>query len=184
MIEIRLKRKGENKSVTYGELRIPKVGFGCRTLELRDGSNLKFKQSCRIPEGTYIMVLKMNKFGYVCPQFKYKVKGFSIRPELDFENNHYNNLPSGHIAIGSDYPDAYSITLSTEVFRALSDACREIWGHFSGETIVLNVYKVVNYTITDEDYQDELMNRTFNFLDDEDDAEAEQPPLEHDSVDG
>jgi hypothetical protein len=43
MIEIRLKRTGENKNVTFGELRIPKIGFGCKTLELMDGSNMRYK---------------------------------------------------------------------------------------------------------------------------------------------
>ena len=184
MIEIRLKRTGENKSVTFGELRIPKVGFACKTLELKDGSNLHCKQSCRIPEGQYICEIKMNRIGVFCPQIKYKVKGFAVKPEFDFENGHFNSLPTGFISLGIDYPDAYSIRQSEDVKAALSDACRELYYQTGRGMVILNVYKVVNYTVTDEDYQEEIFTRTYNFLSGDDDDETELNPLEHDSVDG
>ena len=185
MIELRLKRTGENKSVTFGEFRIPKVGFGCKTLELKDGSHLMCKQSCRIPEGSYICEMKMNKVGIFCPHIKYKVKGFAVKPEFDFINNHFNNLPTGFIALGTGYPDAYSITQSAELNQALSNVCRELFYRANSESVVLNVYKVVNYNVTDEDYQDELLSRSFNFLGGvEDETDSELPPLEHDHIDG
>ena len=183
MIEIRLKRTGENKCVTFGELRIPKLGFGCRTLELRDGSALTCKHSCRIPEGQYICEIRVNKMGLFCPHIKYRVRGFAVKPQFDFENNHFLNLPTGFIAIGADYPDAYSITRSGEINRALSDACRELFMKGTRDAFILNVYKVVHYTVTDEDYYDELKSRNYNFLDNDDDEQTELDPLEHDSVD-
>lgn len=184
MIEIRLKRTGENKSVTFGELRIPKVGFACKTLELRDGAGLTCKQSCRIPEGQYICELKVNKSGIFCPHLKYKVRGFAVKPEFDFENDHFTNLPTGFISIGRDFPDAYSIMHSKEINEAFSDSCRRLFHECCRDTIILNVYKVVDYTKTDEDYDEEVSAVNYNFLEGLNDDQTELDPLEHDSVDG
>lgn len=173
MIEFRLKRLRENADVTFGELRIPSLHFGCRTLELKNGDDLACKHSCRIPEGEYQLQVKINKLGYFAPVFKYRIPGYPVRPEFDFENNHYNNLPTGNIAIGTAYPHAFGIESSEEVKRALSEACREIWSTHPNETFVLHVYKVVRYEVVDESYQRDMVNKTWNFLDDEDENEPE-----------
>lgn len=184
MIEIRLKRTDENKNVTFGELRIPKIGFGCKTLELMDGSNMRYKQSCRLPEGSYICEMKINKAGFFCPHIKYHVNGFAVKPQFDFENNHFNNIPTGFIAIGSGYPDPYSITRSREIDLAFSEACRELFQTYHSQQFVLNVYKLARgYSMTDDDYFDFAQQRQYNFIDNEEPENAEQPALEHDIID-
>ena len=53
MIEFALKRFEDNGYVTFGKLMIPRVNFSCLTIELTDGSALRFKQNCCINTGSY-----------------------------------------------------------------------------------------------------------------------------------
>lgn len=172
MIEIRLKRTGENACCTFGELRIPKIKFGCRTLELKDGSDMQCKQSCRLPEGNYLVDLKINQWGFFVPTIKYRVKGFAVKPKFDLFTHHFTNLLNGDIAIGTQYKGQYDIENTEEVRQVFSDACRKLYMEHHGNQFVLRVYKVVkNYQYYEDDFFKEMVNQTWDFLDSEDEED-------------
>ena len=172
MIELRLKRTGENACCTFGEFRIPKLKFGCRTLELKDGSDLRCKQSCRIPEDDYIVELKINKLGYFAPTIKYRVKGFAVKPKFDLFNHHFTNLLNGDIAIGSEYINQYDIQRSEEINQAFSDACRQLYMDFPHEEFILKVYKVAkDYQYYENDFFKEMIHHSWDFLGDDNEEE-------------
>ena len=172
MVEIRLKRTGENACCTFGELRIPKVKFGCRTLELKDGSGLMCKQSCRLPEGRYRVDLKINQMGYFVPVIKYKVRGFAVKPKFDLFTHHFSNLLNGDIAIGKEYQGQYEIKTSDEVRNALSDACKQLYTECGNDEVWLNIYKVVkNYQYYENDYFKEMINQAWDWLDNEEEED-------------
>jgi hypothetical protein len=170
MVEIRLKRTGENACCTFGELRIPKLKFGCRTLELKDGSGLQCKQSCRIPEGNYTVNLKINHLGFFVPAIKYRIRGFAVKPKFDLLNHHFSNMLNGDIAIGSEYNGQYDIKTSDEVRQAFSDACRQLYIEYPQEEFVLKVYKQVkDYQMYENDFFKDVVNQAWDFLDNKDD---------------
>ena len=173
MIELRLKRTGENACCTFGEFRIPKLKFGCRTLELKDGSDLRCKQSCRLPEGSYLVDLKINNMGFFVPVIRYRVKGFAVKPKFDLMNHHFTNLLNGDIAIGSEYDGQYNIKSNNEIRQAFSDACKMLYMDNPHEVYILKVYKVAkNYQMYEHDFFKEFVNQDWDFLgEDEDESE-------------
>lgn len=174
MIEIRLKRTGENTNCTFGELRIPKIKFGCRTLELRDGSNLMCKQSCRIDEGSYLADIKINKSGFFAPVIKYRVRGFAVKPKFDLFTSHFSDLLNGDIAIGIGYKDQFSIEANEEIRKAFHEACKKVWLENPSDTFILRVYKSAkNYQYYENDFFKETLGRDWNYLEEEEDAETE-----------
>ena len=172
MVEIRLKRTGENACCTFGELRIPKIKFGCRTLELKDGSNMKCKQSCRLPEGNYIIDMKINQWGFFVPVIKYRVRGFAVKPKFDLLTHHFSNLLNGDIAVGTEYKGQYEITNDDNFRQAFNDACRAVYMDNHQDQFVLRVYKQVkDYQMYEDDFFKDLLNQSWDFLDNVDDEE-------------
>ena len=172
MVEIRLKRTGENACCTFGEFRIPKIKFGCRTLELKDGSEMQCKQSCRLPEGNYLIEMKVNQWGLFVPTIKYRVKGFAVKPKFDLLTHHFSNLLNGDIAAGTEYKGQYEIANDDAFRQAFSDACRAVWLEHHNEQFVLKVYKVAqNYQYYKDDFYKDLLNQSWDFLDNVEDEE-------------
>ena len=176
MIQVNLKRKYENNSCTQGILTIPAYNFRCLTLELRDGDDMTFKQDCRIPEGSYILVRGFAQMWPSFPVFRRKLRGFARRPEFNLSAGKYMELPTGDIALGIKRIDDFSIQQSDELATAFKEIFREVFSR--KEIVVLCVFKGISYQYEDVTYN-QMQGRSYDFLktDDEDESELENDPF-------
>ena len=169
MVQINLKRKYENNSCTHGILTIPAYNFMCLTLELRDGDDMMYKHDCRISEGSYLLKQGFAQGCSLFPVFKKKPIGFAKKPEFDLSADTYIKLPSGHIALGTEKLDDFSIRQSDELATAFKEIFKDAF--FRKETVVLCVFKGKKYKYEDVTYYKHL-EKAYNFIKKIDDDES------------
>lgn len=159
MIEIQVKRKYGNRSITKGVLTIPQFDFTCNTLELADSKDLMYMQNCRLPEGIYQMVRGFASLSPTFPVLRKKPRGFSKKPEFCFTGLHYLNLWTGFIGLGIDNTgDLFSISESKEVEKTFKVIFREVFNERRKEIVALNLWKSRNYIYDDVSYDQYMYN--------------------------
>lgn len=175
MINIQVKRIRGNRSVVHGRLSIPRLGFSCYTLELREPTDLMYKFNCSIPEGNYVMKTGYDQRSAMYPVFKYKPVGYSKKPSLSLENGDYMHLATGDIALGDSIVSEWEIGQSGKFKETVRNVMHKIC--MSNEIIVLTVCKSKKYAFSYDCYEDQINDLDaidfFNEADDEEPIELE-----------
>ena len=175
MIEFALKRFEDNGYVTFGKLMIPRFNFSCLTIELTDGSALRFKQNCCINTGSYPLKSGFYLKYAMYPIFKKKPHGFAKTPSFNLEVTDYTNLPTGDIGLGTSRASDFALSTSTELQEKFPEICREVFT--SNEIVVLSVYRSKKFKKTTVETTTVMGN--FDFI--EEDFDDDEPTeLEHD----
>lgn len=175
MITFNLKRIRGNNSVIHGKLTIPQANFSCHTLELKDGSELQYKNNCCINVGNYQLKRGFDQMSANYPVFRYIPDGLYQRPRFMLTNGDYRKMSIGDIALGTKIIDNFSIDQPFDFVEKVKDAFEIITT--SGEIMVLQVYKSRNYIFDDISFEQTLAGiEGMNFYEEEED-ENEQPEL-------
>ena len=175
MIEFALKRYEDNGYVTFGKLLIPRINFSCLTIELTDGTDLRFKQNCCINTGSYPLKSGFFQKYAMYPVFRKKPVGFAKKPSFNLDILDYRNLATGDIGLGTARASDYALSTNFELKEKFPEICREVFT--SKELVVLSVYKSRKFRKTTVEKHDET--GVFDFI--EEDFEDDEPTeLEHD----
>lgn len=164
MIQFKLKRIKGNNSATYGVLSVPELNFKCLTLELKDPSEMRFKQNCAIPLGVYQLVRGYDQMCAMYPVFRYRIPGYVRKPSLTLEQSDINHIECGNIALGTAMIDDFTIKQTFEFQKAFRDLMTR--ATISQEIMSIVVYKSKNYVHEDVTYR-EVIDQNYNFIEDE-----------------
>lgn len=187
MIQINLKRKQGNNSVTFGILSIPQFGFKCVTMELLPcHPAVKYKHNCGLPAAVYTMKCGFSQGEPMFPLLVKKPHGFAVRPKFNLEADSYNNLPTGDICLGKAINGNFGVVHSNELTEAFCDIFRHVFGDNKNEIVVLNIVTSAHYKKSDICFIDEVMSDAHrSFIEEEEfDDEEEQTELENDADNG